>query len=260
MSNDPSARRFDDDTAALILRRAAELQHSGPQAARDELSGLSETDLEHAALEAGIDPAYVRQAISEVGIARPSGAFSSFRGGPVEIDISATLESELSLEGVGLVVEEVQRTLDDPGETNIAGRTLTWKSSKQLDNRRATTVSVTITPRDGRTEIRIREHLVGFAGALFGGLMGGLGGGGTGISMGIGLGALGSAVAAFGGVVLFVGGSYVLARTIYSRVASKRERELRDLLDRLVERGQLVLGAGGTPAGALPESRPHSNG
>jgi hypothetical protein len=254
MSDYPPSRRFDDETAALILRRAAELQHSGPQPGADQPFGLSETDLEQAAFEAGIDPAYVRRAISEVGASPPVRGFSSFLGSPMEIDVSARLDRELSLEGLGLVVEEVQRTLDDAGETNIAARTLTWKSSKQLENRRATSVSVTITPRDGRTEIRIREHLGGQAGALFGGLMGGLGGGGMGISVGVGLGALGSALAAFGGVALFVGGSYLLARTIYARSVAKRERELRGLLDRLQERGRLAPVAGGPSPEALPGS------
>jgi hypothetical protein len=85
------------------------------------------------------------------------------------------------------------------------------------------------------TTIRVEEELGNTAGALFGGLVGGGGGGSTGISMGIGLGAFHSAPLAFALWVAVAGGFYTLARTIFGNVVAKRERELRELANRLEE-------------------------
>jgi hypothetical protein len=65
--------------------------------------------------------------------------------------------------------------------------------------------------------------------------MGGIGGGTTGASMAVGIGVLHSAVA-FGGIWLSVlGGSYLLARTIFANVARRSGSRLREAVDRIAQ-------------------------
>ncbi len=73
-------------------------------------------------------------------------------------------------------------------------------------------------------------------------MLGGGGGGiGLGIGLGVGIGALQSAAFAIAWPVSIIGGAYLLARSIYTSTARKRQRVLRDLLDRLTERIEDVL-------------------
>jgi predicted lipid-binding transport protein (Tim44 family) len=96
-------------------------------------------------------------------------------------------------------------------------------------------VQITVTPRNGRTTIRIEESLGQLAGGLFGGLMGGLGGGTSGISMGIGMGVFHSVLVATGLIGGMVAGSYLLARTIFGRMVRERGERMQQLMSRLAE-------------------------
>jgi predicted lipid-binding transport protein (Tim44 family) len=130
----------------------------------------------------------------------------------------------------------MNRALGLVGAASTLGRSLQW-TAQGLDRRRVSTrtVQITVTPRNGRTTIRIEEPLGALAGGLFAGLMGGLGGGSIGPAAGIGIGAFHSGsvtVALIGGVV---SASYLLARTIFGRAVRKRGDSLQDLMSRLVE-------------------------
>ena len=72
-------RLFDDETAGLVLRRAAEMQHESnvPVHGGD---GLSAAELEQIATEAGIDPAFVRRAIAEAQVSYPETEHSPVFG------------------------------------------------------------------------------------------------------------------------------------------------------------------------------------
>jgi predicted lipid-binding transport protein (Tim44 family) len=94
---------------------------------------------------------------------------------------------------------------------------------------------VTDTPREGRTPIRIEEPLTQLAGGLFGGLMGGMGGGLSGVAFGVGMTVFDSAAAAVALIASLVSGSYLLARTVFGRMAHGRGEELQELMSRLVE-------------------------
>ena len=100
-------------------------------------------------------------------------------------------------------------------------------------------------PRGGVTTLRVEEELRNLAGGLFGGLVGGGGGGTTGISMGVGMGVFQSVEVAALLWVAVASGFYALARTIFGNIATKRERQLRGLADRLEEQ---VTAAVVTPA------------
>jgi hypothetical protein len=233
---DPSAgHRFDEEEVALILRRAGEMQ-----AARTESggSGMTLAELEEIAREAGIDPALVRQAAADVrsGAAQPPAAGSRFLGAPSRLREERVVPREVSPAEHELLVDEIRRALDDAGLVGTVGRTLTWHSSREggAGWRR---IDVTVTSRDGQTTIRVTENCDMLSGVIFGPLMAVLGvAAGGGVSMGIGLGALHSGlVAAVGLWSVWLGGTYLLARTIYGSVVRRHALALASLADRLAE-------------------------
>ena len=86
-------RLFDDESAGQVLRRAAELQHESnvPVHGGD---GLSASDLEQIANEAGIDPAFVRRAIVEAQVASPETERSPLFGEVKTLEMVEVLEGD----------------------------------------------------------------------------------------------------------------------------------------------------------------------
>ncbi len=236
-------RRFDDEAAAQVLKRAAELQHAThvPATAGEGLSG---TELQEVAREAGIDPAFVRQAITEreTGLAEP--AKPGFLGEAKVLELVAETDGEVSGEALELMIEEVQRAFADAGTARTSSHTATWTASRQLASGRLSSLVVGITSRGGRTEIRITENLDNLSTALFAGLFVGGSGVGVGISGAIGMEALGSPLVWVAGALASIGGFYTLARTLYSRSARRRRWELKRLLGRLAD----IATEGGPPS------------
>jgi hypothetical protein len=229
-----TSRRFNEKEVALIIKRASELQQL--ESTAESSTGMSLTELEQVAREAGLDPELVRRAAVDLDTRVTDQTPNRFLGAPTVLSLERTIDGEVPADEFEQLVLEIQRQLGVVGAASTIGRSLQW-TVQSVDRRRVSTrtVQVTVSPRNGRTTIRIEERLGGLAGGLFGGLMGGLGGGSGGISAGIGLGALHSAVAfasIWGGVLA---GSYLLARTIFGRVVRGRGDALQNLMSRLAE-------------------------
>jgi hypothetical protein len=244
--NDP--RRFDDETAGAVLRRAAELQHQSavPVAGGD---GLSAAQLEEIAREAGIDAAFVRRAIAEAGSESPETQPSKLQGEVKTLEVVEVLEGEVSADSVDRMLEEIQRAFADGGTVTRTDRSATWSASRSLASSRLSSLVVAITGRDGQTEIRITERLDGLSSALFVGL--GVGGSAAaiGISGAVGMGEFGS-IPVFAAMALTsVSALFGTARTLYTRSTRKRRRELQRLLGKLVE-----VSISGSDLAAIPES------
>jgi hypothetical protein len=241
-------RLFDDEAAGLVLRRAAELQHESnvPVHGGD---GLSAADLEQIATEAGIDPAFVRRAIVEAQVSSPETGHSPVFGEVKTLELVEVMEGEVNSDSVDRMLEEVQRAFADGGTVTRTGRSATWSASRTLASSRLSSLVVAITARDGQTEVRITERLDNLASALFVGL--GVAGSavGVGISGAVGMGEFGSLALFAAMAVTAVSGCYGTARTLYSRSARRRRRELRRLLGKLVE-----VSISGSNLEAIPES------
>ena len=241
-------KRFDDETAGQVLRRAAELQHESnvPVHAGD---GLSATDLEQVAQEAGIDPAFVRRAIVESQVSSPETERSPVFGEVKTLEMVEVMEGEVSPDSVDRMLEEVQRAFADGGTVTRTGRSATWSASRTLASSRLSSLVVAITARDGQTEIRITERLDNLSTALFVGL--GFAGSavGVGISGAIGMGEMGSPLAFGLMAVTAVSACYGTARTLYVRSTRRRRRDLQRLIGKLVE-----VSISGSNLQAIPES------
>ena len=228
------SKRFDDEAAADLLRRAAELQHQSAVPTRAG-GGLSASDLEQVAREAGIDPAYVRQAVAEREVSSPETRVSPVFGEVRTLELVEVLEGEVSPDSMDRMLEEVQRAFADGGSVTRTDRSATWSSSRSLASSRLSSLVVAITARDGRTELRITERLDGLSSALFAGLGVGGSAAAVGISGAVGMGEFGSPLIFAAMVLTSVSALYGTARTLYTRSARKRRRELQRLLGRLVE-------------------------
>jgi len=229
-----TSRRFNEKEVALIIKRASELQQT--ETTSESSTGMSLAELEQVAREAGLDLQLVRRAAADLDTRVTDRAPNGFLGAPTVLRLERTIDGEVPADEFEQLVLEIQSQLGQVGSATTIGRTLQW-TVQGADRRRAATrtVQVTISPRDGRTTIRIEERLRGLAGGLFGGLMGGLGGGMSGVAAGIGFGALHSGAAFVGIWGSVIGASYLLARTIYGRVVRGRGDELQSLMSRIAD-------------------------
>jgi hypothetical protein len=253
-------RRYGDEEVGLILKRAAELQRQEP-AGSGEGGGLSLAELEEIAAEAGIDPRYLRRAADEVDTqAMPlrGEGLERLLGAPLTLKFDRILTGELPEGGFEALLPEIQDTAEGYGQPSLLGHTLTWQSTSSNSER---TLRVTVSSSAGRTRIRIEERSSQLAAQLFGGMTGGIGGGvGLGVGLGVGIGALQSALFAIAWPVSLISGSFLLARTIYRSAVRRRQRVLRDLLDRLTEAVEVAIASQALEPGedrpALPGSQP----
>lgn len=235
MADSPvTARKFNEEEVALIIKRAAELQQT-EQVADDAASAMSLAEIEQIAKEAGIDPALIRRAAQSLDRTGESNRPSPWVGAPTRIVFERVVDGEISNDEHEAIIDTVRRTIGDNGMPSVLGRTLSWSSSYQGGRRRnrGRRVDVTVMARGGVTTIRVEEELRDIAGALFGGLVGGGGGGTTGITVGLGMSQFHSGAIA---VMLWLGvagGFYLLARTIFGNVSEKREKQLKGLADHL---------------------------
>jgi hypothetical protein len=225
--------RFQENEAALILERAADLQRQASDSRRMSLGELVET-----ADSVGIEPVHVRRAAAELCMrqARRDRA-SPLLGGPRTILIELTLDGEIPVPAYEYVIEAVRRHTGELGVASLIGRSLTWIALPDHSRARpgwARTISLTVVPRSGRTRIRIEEKLDQLVHALFGGLVGGLGAAGS-LAPIIPLLAIGGAALIPFSVGLWLSGVWVLARRIYRQRVASRERELHGALQAIVD-------------------------
>jgi hypothetical protein len=231
-----SDRKFNEEEVALIIKRAAELQQT-QQVENEPSNALTLSEVEQIAREAGIDPKLIRQAAH--GLDRPSETSrpSPWVGAPTHLVFERVIDGEIPVDDFEPLINEIRRTFGDNGIPSVLGKTLAWTSSYQGGRRRnnGRMVNVNIVSRSGVTTIRVEEEMRNVAGALFGGLVGGGGGGTTGITVGLGMGYFHSAAIAAALWFGMAGACYTLARTIFFRMTTRREKELRELTSRLEE-------------------------
>ncbi len=225
----PLARRYTDKEVSRILRRATELQRGEPGAPNP--SGLTLAELEEVALEAGIDPRYLKRAAAEIESGSAASLGEKLVGAPLSFVIERTVAGELPPSEFEALVPELQAATLGQGSASAVGKTLTWTSRSDSTS---SSQQVLITSREGHTTIRIEERFTGMAGGLFGGFLGGIGGG-------LGLGAGGALAGVLGSVavgialpVVAIGGAYYAARSLFAGHVRKRRRKMEELMDRLL--------------------------
>jgi len=236
VSGDLVPRRYSEKEAGRILRRAAEMQRAEPSAA--DPSGFSLAELEEVAREAGIDPAVVRRAASQLDVSRSESVSSALAGGPLSIRVEREVPGEYPAERFDTLVPMIQNVSPWQGHAGVVGKSLTWSARADSNT---SSLQVLVAAADGRTLIRAEERLGGFVGALFGGVVAG-GGVGAGVGIGAGVGAaIGSPLFMFGFPLLIVGGTYYGARLLYAAHVKKERDRLQTLVDQLAAQASEVI-------------------
>jgi hypothetical protein len=242
---EPATRRYSENEVGLILRRATEMQRAEPTAA--DPAGLTLAELEDIATEAGIDPALLRRAASELGVQQPATLGSRLAGAPVALAIERVIEGEMPVERLEDLVPIIVAATPGRGTASAVGRSLTWSSHEGSN---LTEQQVLVSSQNGQTLIRVEQSYSGLAAGWFGGIMGGVGGG-VGFGLGGALGGiLGSVALGIAFPVVIVGGSYGLARAIYTAQVRRRQVAAHMLIERLAEQVEAAIAA----SGRLPAS------
>ena len=219
--------------------------------------GFEASVVRASAVGAGIDSKYVDRAMQEraraAAVNRPSGsqALSGtisdntrqspnvFLGARTKIELETSFEGELNELGFEEVADEIRLALGEMVTISAVGRTLTVTSAGGGGrNHQARRVQIYLTSRNGRTTIRAFEDLKQTAAAMF---IGFSIGGGIGVGsavVGIIMGATQNPFLALPAIGFTVSLGFGIARVLYTRTARKREKELREVMERAVKRAQ----------------------
>lgn len=231
--NLPASRRYSDREVRRLLERAAELQYAEGES--PDASGMTLTQLEAVAREAGIDVDAVRRAAAELDtdVGDAAGRLAAkLAGSPLAVVLERVLPGEVSSDAFEAVIPMIRSAAGAQGQASQVGRTLSWQAQNSTSARE---LGVFITSRSGETRIRIEERYTALAGAVFGGGLGGIGGG-VGFGVGVGVGAaLGSTLMMIGFPVAVIGVTYLGSRALFGGIVGRRRRVLRRLMEELVE-------------------------
>jgi len=244
-------RYYGEKEIGQLIKRATELQHEEPSA--PSVSGMTLAELEEVALEAGIDPRYLRKAALEMqtsGI-HEGGFWASVVGDDLMLVRETAIPGEMAEVGFERIVEVTQRLSREHGQPSMLGRTLTWRAETPGKTR---TVQLTVSVRDGATHVRLEENLHQFVGGLFGGTVTGVG---VGLGLGLGVPAaqfLGSAALGFGIPIGLTVLSYMGCREIYRHVTKGRRARMGELFSAVVSEATSCIESESLPEGSGPRT------
>jgi len=237
-----SRRRYDKDEVQEIVKRATELEASNKTAS----GAMTIGGVESLAGQVGVRPELVRQAADAMQApyiapgSLPPNRVNHWVAGPTEFLFERVVDGELPESEYATIVEEIRRVMHNSGVVSQFGRSFSWTTVRGPGLRRELEVAVTV--RRGQTRITVAESMGQTVGAVFGGIGGGMGGGGMGPIIGVGVGALHLAGPAVVFIIpVWLGLTYLTARTVYRRVSSKRGRELEHLANRLAALAQELV-------------------
>ncbi|MBS1152590.1 MAG: hypothetical protein H6Q89_4288 [Myxococcaceae bacterium] len=228
---------FTNEEVGKILKRAAGLQRElGPPAAT-----LTRSELEQIAIDAGIDPAQVRQAIGE--LRQPPGSRAqTWFGAPTRVSIERIIPGELDPKHHEALAQAIRQQLQGrggPGLVSTVGRTLTYVIANQK-----APVEISFSVSGGNTVLRLEANFSQLAGGVFGGIVGGVGGSaGPNIAWILpfmGLTSLPVGIAAGLGVV---GLTWLACRPLYRALVGGQQRKLATLADQLEQQLRALLPA-----------------
>lgn len=234
----PPSRRYGDEAVRRLLELATKIQEEEEGRGHGRHGeGLTLTQIQDAAAEAGIDPAYVQRAAARMDVSitsEPEVWWAWLAGTPLTIRTERVVPGEIAVEDFRQVPAEMdaKHTLLGPGSVSTTGRTLTWKSAEE-GNR---SIHVAVSSRMGETRINTSEELHSVADNLFGGMVG-AGGLAVGLGVGIFVGGkiLGSTLFSVLFPIALIGGLYFGARRIMRWISGRRRTILEALADRIAE-------------------------
>jgi hypothetical protein len=220
--------KYTESDFALILRKAIELQER--EGGIDTAHGFSLRDIQAIAAEIGLDPDLVERAASLIPRAA-EGRMVRLFGGPSLYQMEYTAKGEVAREDMGELVDAIRRVTGHQGEVSEVLGSLEWKTVGEVSQ-----ILVTVSPREGRTSIKILANRAG-AGVMtfvFPGLAGLLG-----IMIAGAIIEPTTAPGVLSIIAAAMGGAFLTSRTIWKATTSRfraRLHELMGLLSATAER------------------------
>ena len=218
-------RRFDEREVAELLRRATEPKSGGSLARSGSGSGLTLEEVKDIAVEAGIDPARIDEAVAALGRPAPSSKLDAFVGAPTNVRFEAEYAVALDEGDHTELIRLIRAALGRQGVVGGRGADLEWMDQDGLGSRN---VNVYRTAGGTRIEIlgRFRE-----AGSGAAGITGVLGGAGAVAAWA----AIPAGPAGLLVVPLALAGMYAVPRLTIGRTVRQETRRLADLAERIRE-------------------------
>jgi hypothetical protein len=225
-------RRFSDREVKALLGRAVELSRAvaaPPLGSR----GLSLTELEHIASEAGLRPEALRQAVAELEIGRrKSGFFGALKG--VETGTLASLPSEKEL---GRLLMDLPDIAGSAGNGAAVEDGLIWRSdgASTMTNGRSMRVEIRQTVEGASVDARF--DITSAAGGTYGGIVGGFGPGlGFALAVPLGLVVLHSPLLAVLLGLAGLVGAFGIARAVIAAMETGARKRCRALIEAILSR------------------------
>lgn len=220
-----------------IIERALQLQQNVDQSRSDSVEprhGHSLQDLIAVGRELGIGEEQIRLAASEIESPDTATTVKQLLGDELTYTRRYSLPYQISRDQAEEVAIDLERIIGLPGQVSTAGARVSWQSNYLAAQQRGWTLGVSVAPRGNETVVEIESRNGMLAGGLFGGGIGGVGlGAGLGVGLGVGLGSLSSPLFAVFVPIAFLGGSYLLSRTIYRGVSRSRRRRVDSIAERI---------------------------
>ncbi len=226
---DPDTR-FTDVEVGLILTRASERQESTSAGKAVVGHGLSLSELEAAATEAGIDAAHIRSAAKEVTLRRSLGLPAHIKDSPEELAHLRVVEGQIDDAAWERIVQALRERFKRNGIATQFGAAREWVSTNTEPDGEGL-IRVRIEPDGDATAVSIRRNLKAQRsipmqlGGTLGAFAVGLGGL---MQLGVGGGAGTQLPFLFGGAALVL---YGVSRVLVRRWAARLDGELRAALD-----------------------------
>ena len=154
--SDDEHRVYSEEEFALILRTAWDLQARAPHGAPSQ-SGLALSDIKEIAADVGIDAEFVERAAA---IARNTGVAEgpSLAGGPLRTFDTVEIAGELGENDLSRLIDLVRETMAGQGTVTEALGSVQWSLATM-----GTRVHVTLSTRDGATQVQVRADQLGTA-------------------------------------------------------------------------------------------------
>jgi len=253
-------RGFSENQVRQLLERASELQLEEDEGSEMGEGALTLGGVEQVAAQVGIPPEHVRKAAQELAAPAPvpaiGGEWRKKDSSWDRVLVEETVEGEVPESAFPKMVAEIQRRLDLVGHASVIGGTLTWSPAAQAEDTRKIVISVT--PVEGRTEIRLQERceLQGARKAVI--PAGGLIGMAFGAAMAGGIG-MPEPASVFFMMALGGGGIFTAIRAMLSIDAGDREPQLKllgELLARIGVQAQKEMGSAEIQEGHLLPKNP----
>lgn len=143
---------YSQEEIRALLQKATELQKNA--AIPDEV-GLTLDEIEQIARDSGIDPSYIREAISARATQPPKSSKFYILGAPVSLEVGKEIPYQLSEDDWQAVVQEARRSLNkNGGAVQKLGNSFEWINA----DKKFIHVSLTATPSKDKTRFFVSTH------------------------------------------------------------------------------------------------------